>query len=215
MARRRNEWWLRRVIKPLVLLAVLTPAAWYTAGLLLDRLGANPIEAVTRGTGDWALRLLLVTLAMTPLRRATGWTGWLRLRRMLGLGAFFYGTVHLLLYLWLDQFFDWPEIWADILKRPFITVGMLTWGLLLPLALTSTRGWMRRLGRGWARLHRLVYLAAPLAVLHFWWMREAKVAVIEPLLYAVLLAGLLALRVHYWRLARARRVPAGGGRQPA
>ncbi len=205
MARWPAERTLRRVIKPLLLAAILAPLAAYGTGLLRDSLGANPIEAITRASGDWALRLLLATLAMTPLRRLTGWSGWLRLRRMLGLGSFFYASVHLLLYLWLDQFFDWAEIGADIVKRPFITVGMLTWLLLVPLAVTSTRGWQRRLRRRWVLLHRLVYGAAPLALLHFWWMREAKVAVVEPLLYALLLTVLLGLRLPWRRPRPARR----------
>ncbi len=178
---------------PVVWLACLAPLLWLAWGLAQDRLGANPIEVFTRSTGEWALRLLLLTLAVTPLRRLTGWKWPQRLRRLLGLYAFFYATVHLVSYLWLDQFFDWGEIGRDILKRPFITAGMSAWLLLLPLALTSTRGMMRRLGGRWKRLHRLVYVVAVLAVLHFFWL--VKLDVRPPLVYATLLAVLYLLRL--------------------
>lgn len=162
-----------------------------------DQLGANPIEAITHGTGEWTLRLLLVTLLMTPLRRWYSW-GWpIRVRRMLGLFAFFYGTLHLFTYLWLDQFFDWQEIGYDILDRPFITVGMLGYLLLIPLAVTSTQRMMKRLGRDWKRLHRLAYLVPVLGVVHFWWLVKADVR--EPLIYAVVLIILLGLRLR-WRM---------------
>ena len=157
--------------------------------------GANPIEAVTRALGDWALRLLLLTLTVTPLRRLTGW-GWplrLRLRRMLGLYAFFYALLHLLSYIVLDQFFYWPEVWADIVKRPYITIGMAAFVMLIPLAVTSTQGWMRRLGRNWQRLHRLVYPIAIAAVMHY--LMLVKVIATEPLLYAGILLLLLLLRL--------------------
>jgi sulfoxide reductase heme-binding subunit YedZ len=172
-------------------------------GILTHSLGANPIEAVTRGLGDWALRLLLVTLAVTPLRRLTG-LGWLlRLRRMLGLFAFFYAVLHVLTYLWLDQFFDWGAILKDVVKRPFITVGFLSFVLLIPLAVTSTHAMMKRLGRHWQRLHRAVYAIAVLGVLHFWWMVKADVR--EPALYAAILAVLLGLRVYWARNDRRSR----------
>ncbi len=162
-----------------------------------DQLGANPIEAITHGTGEWTLRLLLVTLLMTPLRRWYSW-GWpIRVRRMLGLFAFFYGTLHLFTYLWLDQFFDWQEIGYDILDRPFITVGMLGYLLLIPLGVTSTQRMMKRLGRDWKRLHRLAYLVPVLGVVHFWWLVKADVR--EPLIYAVVLIILLGLRLR-WRM---------------
>lgn len=191
--------WLKRVVFVLCLL----PLAWLTFALFTDRLGANPIEALTRDTGEWALRLLLVTLSMTPLRRFMGWSWPLRIRRMLGLFAFFYACVHLTTYLWLDQFFDWSGIWGDILKRPFITVGMLSFALLLPLAVTSNRFMIRRLGRNWARLHRLVYIIPALVVLHFWWLVKADVR--EPLIYALLFLFLMLLR---WRPPVRRSVPA-------
>ncbi|MDV3237870.1 MAG: sulfoxide reductase heme-binding subunit YedZ [Gammaproteobacteria bacterium] len=191
--------WLKRVVFVLCLL----PLAWLTFALFTDRLGANPIEALTRDTGEWALRLLLITLCMTPLRRFMGWSWPLRIRRMLGLFAFFYACIHLTTYLWLDQFFDWSGIWGDILKRPFITVGMLSFALLLPLAVTSNRFMIRRLGRNWARLHRLVYIIPALVVLHFWWLVKADVR--EPLIYALLFLFLMLLR---WRPPVRRSVPA-------
>ena len=156
-------------------------------------LGVNPIEAVTHRTGDWTLRLLLVTLTMTPLRRWFDWRWPLRIRRMLGLFAFFYACLHLLTYLWLDQFFDWWGIVGDIIERPFITVGMLAFLGMVPLAVTSTRGMMRRLGRHWKSLHRLVYVVAVLGVVHFWWLVKADIR--EPLLYAAILAVLLGYRL--------------------
>ena len=186
-------------IKPTVFALCLLPLAWLTFALVTDRLGANPIEALTREMGEWTLRLLLITLCMTPLRRYAGWSWPLRIRRMLGLFAFFYACVHLTTYLWLDQFFDWHAIWRDILKRPFITVGMLAFVLLLPLALTSTNAMIKRLGRNWIRLHRLVYVIPMLGVLHFWWLVKADVR--EPFVYALLLAVLLGMRIA-WRRQR-------------
>jgi sulfoxide reductase heme-binding subunit YedZ len=157
----------------------------------------NPVETLTRDSGSWALNLLLAGLAITPLRRL-GAPGWLlRLRRMLGLYAFFYASVHLLIYLWLDQLFDWGAIGHDIIKRPFITVGMAAFALLLPLAITSTDGWLRRLKRRWGQLHRLVYPLAVLAVVHYLWLVKRDLT--EPLLYAAVLALLLGLRL-WWRL---------------
>ena len=182
-------------IKPVVFTLCLLPLGWLVFALLTDRLGANPIEELTRDSGEWTLRLLLITLCMTPLRRASGWSWPLRVRRMLGLFAFFYASMHLTTYLWLDQFFDWGEILRDIIKRPFITVGMTAFVLLLPLAVTSTNAMMKRLGRNWTRLHQLVYVIPALGVLHFWWLVKADVR--EPLVYAGLLVLLLVLRTEY------------------
>jgi len=179
-------------IKPTIFILCLLPLAWLVFALLTDQLGANPIEELTRETGEWTLRLLLITLCMTPLRRITNWRWPLRVRRMLGLFAFFYACVHLTTYIWLDQFFDWSEILRDIYKRRFITVGMLAFTLLLPLAFTSTNAMMKRLGRNWTRLHQLVYVIPALGVLHFWWLVKADVR--EPLVYAVLLVVLLVMR---------------------
>ncbi len=182
-------------IKPTIFILCLLPLAWLVFSLLTDQLGANPIEELTRETGEWTLRLLLVTLCMTPLRRITNWRWPLRVRRMLGLFAFFYVCVHLTTYIWLDQFFDWGEILRDIYKRRFITVGMLAFVLLLPLAITSTNAMMKRLGRNWGRLHQLVYVIPALGVLHFWWLVKADVR--EPLVYAVLLVVLLVMRTEW------------------
>ena len=183
-------------IKALLFVLCLLPLAaslWQA----LSGQAVNPVETLTRDSGSWALNLLLAGLAITPLRRL-GAPGWLlRLRRMLGLYAFFYASVHLLIYLWLDQLFDWAAIVQDIIKRPFITVGMAAFALLLPLAITSTDGWLRRLKRRWGQLHRLVYPLALLAVLHYLWLVKRDLT--EPLLYATVLAVLLGLRL-WWRL---------------
>ena len=182
-----------RYVKPLIFIAALAPALWLLIAALSNNLGANPIEAITRSLGDWALRFLLLTLTITPLRRLTSWRWLLGYRRMLGLYSFFYASLHLLSYIVLDQFFYWPEIWADILKRPYITVGMVSFLLLIPLAVTSTGGWMRRLGKNWQRLHRLVYLIAIGGVLHYYMLVKADTS--DPLLYATILLVLLALRL--------------------
>lgn len=189
---------MKRWSKPLLFLFCLLPAAWLLYGALTGNLGANPIEAITRTLGDWALRLLLITLLITPLRRLSGWSWLLRYRRMLGLYVFFYATLHLLSYIVLDQFFYWPEIWADIIKRPYITVGMMSFLLLIPLAVTSTTGWMRRLGKRWQQLHRLVYLCAIGGVLHYYMLVKADTR--EPLVYMGLLAILLVARIKFSRI---------------
>ncbi|MDC7708061.1 sulfite oxidase heme-binding subunit YedZ [Vogesella indigofera] len=184
-------------IKGLLFLVCLLPLAQLLWLALLGH-AVNPIEDLTRGLGTWTLRFLLLTLCVSPLR-ALGAPGWLlRLRRMLGLYAFFYVCLHLLTYLWLDQFFDWAAIVRDIVKRPFITVGMLAFLLLLPLAITSTDGWIRRLKRNWGKLHRLVYVIAPLGVLHYLWLVKRDLQ--SPLIYAAILAVLLLWRV--WRYLR-------------
>jgi sulfoxide reductase heme-binding subunit YedZ len=182
-----------RIIKPLLFVAALLPLAWLGYEAWSNALGANPIETITRTLGDWALRFLLLTLTVTPLRKMTGWRWPMRLRRMLGLYAFFYALLHLSSYIVLDQFFFWPEIWGDIIKRPFITIGMLSFLLLIPLAVTSTNNWMRRLGRNWQRLHKLVYLIAIGAVIHY--LMLVRVLTLEPLLYAAILGILLLARV--------------------
>jgi methionine sulfoxide reductase heme-binding subunit len=182
--------------------ACLLPLMLLVAGGLRDALGANPIEHITRATGDWTLRLLLLTLAVTPLRQLTGWHWLVRLRRTLGLYAFFYGSLHLATYVWLDQFFDWPGIVADIVKRPFVTLGFAAFVLMLPLAITSTNGMIRRLGgRSWQRLHRAVYAVGVLGVAHYWWL--VKKDLTEPIAYACVLATLFALRL--WHGRRMRR----------
>ena len=182
-----------RVFRPSLFILLLLPAIYYGWALWQDALGANPLEAVIRGLGDWGLRILLTTLLISPLRRLLNWAQLLRTRRMLGLYAYFYVILHLLGYLWFDQFFDWEEIWFDILDRPFITVGMGTVILLTPLAITSTKGFIRKMGKNWKRLHTLVYPISMLAVLHFWWM--AKLDKSEPFIYAVILSVLLGERL--------------------
>jgi len=171
------------------------PLAKLAAGLFFfpDWLGANPAEFITRSTGDWTLRFLLITLAVTPVRMLTGWHWLLRFRRMLGLFAFFYSLVHLSSYVAFDHVFAVSEILKDIIKRPFITIGFTALVLMLPLAITSTNAMVKRLGaRRWLALHRLVYVIAPLGVLHFWWMVKRDVT--EPAIYAAILALLLAYR---------------------
>lgn len=193
---------LRRLGKPAVFLAALLPGLFLAADALRDRLGANPIEAITHRTGWWALAMLLATLALTPLRRLAGWNGVIRYRRMLGLFAFSYATLHFLTYLVLDQFFAWSFIVEDVMDRPYITVGFTSFVLLIPLAVTSTRGWIRRLGPRWQRLHRLAYIAAAGGVLHFLWLVKADTR--EPILFGVALVTLLALRLGRRRRAAAR-----------
>ncbi|MBO9874311.1 MULTISPECIES: protein-methionine-sulfoxide reductase heme-binding subunit MsrQ [Xanthomonas] len=170
-----------------------------------DALGADPVAEVEHRTGLWALRLLLLTLAITPLRQLTGQSVLLRFRRMFGLYAFFYATVHLAAYLGLDLRGYWTQIFEEIVKRPYITVGFLAWLLLVPLAVTSTQGWMRRLKRNWGKLHKAIYAIGVLAVLHFWWLVKSDIR--EPLLYAAILAVLLGWRG--WRALSARRTTAG------
>ncbi len=189
---------------------------WVTAGLLAATgvpaavlawraasggLGAEPVETLTHETGEWALRLLLATLAISPLRRLTGWHELARYRRLLGLAAFAYATLHFSVWLAVEHFFDWALIVEDIVERPYVTVGFAAFLLLVPLAVTSTRGWIRRLGRRWRALHRLVYAAAALAVVHFLWLVKADLR--EPLVYGALFALLLAARLPGARL-RAR-----------
>jgi methionine sulfoxide reductase heme-binding subunit len=184
-------------IKAVLFLACLIPLA-RLAWLGLHRgLGANPIEYITRSTGWWVLTFLLVTLLVTPLRRLTKLNWLLRLRRMLGLYAFFYACLHFTTYIWLDQFFDWASIVKDIGKRPFITIGFAAFVLLIPLAATSTNAMVKRLGaRRWQLLHRTVYVIATLGVLHFWWLVKKDIR--EPVVFGVLLAILLGARVA-WR----------------
>jgi len=177
-------------------------------------LGANPIEVVTHQTGWWALTLLMVTLGVTPVRRLSGWAWPIRLRRMLGLFAFFYAALHFVTYLWLDKFFDLRDILKDVGKRPFITVGFTAFVLLIPLAVTSTRKMIARLGgKRWQRLHRLVYVSALAGVVHFLWL--VKKDIDEPLMFMGVLAVLLGYRGVAWawkaRVAvRQQRAAAGG-----
>ncbi|CAM8665705.1 COG2717 Predicted membrane protein [Oxalobacteraceae bacterium] len=172
---------------------------------LQDRLTANPIEFITRATGDWTLYFLCLTLAVTPLRRLTGLNALIRFRRMLGLFTFFYASLHFLTFIWFDHFFDLAEMMRDVLKRPFIAMGFSAFVLLVPLALTSNDLMLRKLGRRWSVLHRLIYLIAILALLHFWWMRAGKHNFAEPLVMGAVVAVLLALRLIWLRRDTLRR----------
>lgn len=191
-------------IKAALFVLALAPLARLVVAAFTGGLGVNPIEFVTRSTGTWTLSLLLITLSVTPLRRITGWNWLVRLRRMLGLFAFFYACLHFVTYLWLDQFFDLAAIVKDVVKRPFITVGFSAFLLLIPLAATSTHAMMRRLGgKAWQRLHTLVYAIAILGVVHYAWL--VKKDVTQPMLFAAALAVLLGLRIlHRLRGQRAR-----------
>ena len=175
----------------------LVPLARLVYGGAANSLGANPIETFTRSTGWWTLFLLMVTLAVTPVRRWTGANWLLKLRRMAGLFAFFYASVHLLTFVWFDHWFDLAAILKDVVKRPFVTVGFAAYLMLLPLALTSTNRMVRRLGRNWQRLHRLVYPIATLGVIHFWWLVKRDLT--EPVAFALVLALLLGIRL-FWRM---------------
>ena len=199
--------WMSRVIKPAVFVLCLLPLAYLLWALFTHQLGANPVEKLSHRSGDWTLRFLLIVLAITPLRRLSGWQQLARLRRMLGLFAFFYACLHFAVWLVFDHFFDVNDIIKDIIKRPYITLGFSAFVLLIPLAATSTKAMMRRLGRWWSRLHQWVYVAATLGVLHYLWLVKADVR--EPVLYALLLALLLGARV--WH----RRRPGGGRASPA
>lgn len=184
--------WIPRV-KPFVFLACLIPALLLGWDAFTGGLGVNPIEDITHRTGDWALRFLLVTLAVTPLRWLAGWNGLIRFRRMVGLFAFFYAVLHFSTYLVFDHFFDLLLIIDDVAERKYVTAGFVGFVLMIPLAVTSTQGWIRRLGRRWAVLHRLVYASAVAGVVHFLWL--VKIDIGEPLIYAVILALLLGARV--------------------
>ena len=198
---------LVRLSKPLVFALCLVPLALLVTRAVTDGLGANPVEAITHTTGDWTLRLLLATLAMTPLKRLVGQPWPIRFRRMLGLFAFFYACLHLLTYAWIDQGLDWQGVIEDLVKRPYITVGFTAFVLLVPLALTSTRSMMRRLGRRWQTLHRAIYGIAILGVLHFLWLVKADLR--EPLIYGLVLAVLLLARLPIGRPGTVGRWLAG------
>ncbi len=182
-----------RWTKALAFVLCLGPLARLVAGGFLDRLGANPVELIARSTGTWTLTFVMITLAVTPLRRLSGWHWLARLRRMFGLYAFFYASLHFTTYIWLDQFFDLAAIAKDIVKRPFITVGFSAFVMLIPLAATSTDAMVRRLGgKNWTALHRLVYVLAICGVVHYWWLVKRDIT--QPALYALVLAVLLGFR---------------------
>lgn len=192
------------VIRGAIFLCALLPFVRLVGFALIDtlnaRLGANPLEFIERNTGDWTLYFLCLTLCITPLRRWLKWHWLLKMRRMLGLFTFFYASLHLLTFIWFDHFFDLPAMSKDILKRPFIAIGLSAFLLLLPLALTSSQAMVRRLGgQRWQRLHRLIYVIGPLAILHFWWMKAGKHDFSQPLLFGLIMALLLLLRLFWWR----------------
>jgi methionine sulfoxide reductase heme-binding subunit len=209
---------VRFVLKPVAFLASLGPAVWLVQAALTGLLSANPLSDLTNETGVWTLRFLCITLAITPLRRITGWNSWIKFRRMAGLYAFFYGTLHLLIYVVADRFAGLNltdgilapttgvdlarAVWDDIYKRPYISVGFLTWATMAPLAITSTASMIRRLGgKHWNRLHRVIYATAVLGVVHYWWLVKADIR--RPLAYAVVVASLLTFRA-YWIQLRGR-----------
>ena len=195
-----NRWW---IFKPVVFLLCLVPAVWLLYDTLTGGLSANPLEDIRDRTGIWTLRFLMFTLSVTPVRRMIGWTSVIRFRRMLGLFAFFYGFLHFATYLWLDQYFAWGEILKDMfLKRPFIISGFISFVLMIPLAMTSTRKWIARLGGSrWQMVHRLIYFSAAVGVLHYYWRVKSDIQ--RPVAYAALLALLLVYRG--WRAFRQHR----------
>jgi sulfoxide reductase heme-binding subunit YedZ len=188
-----------QLLKLVVFVLAALPFLRLVYAVVQDNLGANPLEFITRNTGDWTLYFLCITLAVTPLRKLLSWHWLIRLRRMLGLYGFFYASLHFLTFLWFDHFFDIGDMWHDIIKRPFITVGFIAFMLLLPLAITSNNAMIRRLGgKQWQLLHRLIYLIAPLGVLHYFWMKAGKNLWLQPLIFAAIVGGLLGVRL-YWR----------------
>jgi len=196
----------RRWMKVPVFLLGLVPVFWLGWRAWNGDLTANPIEFITHFTGDWTIRLIVVTLAITPLRRILGLPDLIRYRRMIGLFAFFYGCLHALTYFWLDQFFNFPGILRDVAKRPFITAGFTAFVLMIPLALTSTAGWIRRLGgKRWQRLHGLIYITALAGAVHYYWQVKSDIRL--PVLYGMLVALLLCWRLTAWALSTAVAVP--------
>jgi sulfoxide reductase heme-binding subunit YedZ len=194
----RQVGWIKAAVFVLALAPLLRMACLTLTGQLVE-----PLEFITRGTGDWTLYFLCITLAVTPLRRLSKWNWLVKLRRMLGLYVFFYGLLHFMTFLWFDHFFDVQEMWKDVLKRPFITVGFIAFVLLIPLAATSTNGMVRRLGgKRWQWLHRVIYVIAPLAILHFWWMKAGKHNFTQPIIFGTILGVLLLMRI-YWARKKA------------
>jgi methionine sulfoxide reductase heme-binding subunit len=184
-----SSWWT----KPFAFVLCLIPLGLLVWGFYHDDLGANPIEKITHKTGDWTMRFLLTTLCVTPFRKLFDLPKLARYRRMLGLFAFFYGCLHLTTWLWLDKFFDLREMWVDVIKRRFITVGMTGFVLMIPLAITSTAGWVRRLGfERWQWLHRLIYFSALAGVIHYYWLVKSDVRM--PLFYGAILTVLMLYR---------------------
>lgn len=179
--------------KAVIFVLCLGPIARLLIGAPLDLLGVNPVETIRRSTGTWTLVFVLATLSVTPLRRLSGWHWLARLRRMIGLYAFFYAVLHLISYVWLEQFFDGAEIVKDVVKRPFITIGFAAFAMMIPLALTSTDAMVKRMGaKNWLALHRLIYALAICGVIHYWWLVKRDIT--QPVIYALVLALLLGYR---------------------
>jgi len=200
-----------RITKVLIFLAALVPLERLAWKAFHDGLGANPVEVITHSTGDWTLILILTTLSITPLRKLTRQYWLIGVRRMIGLFAFFYGCLHFTTYIWLDKSFDVHEMIKDVYKRPFITAGFTAFVLMIPLALTSTKGWIRRLGKNWQRLHRLIYVTGIAAVIHYIWLVKADLR--KPLQYAFVLGVLLLYRLVV-RISEARRKMTPTARNP-
>jgi len=195
--------WRRRVFKPVVWVVCLAPLAYLVYSLSLD-LGANPVETITNFTGIWTLRLIVATLAISPLRWLTGINQLVNYRRVLGLFAFFYGFLHFMTFFFFDHQFDVAGMWEDVRLRPYITAGFVAFVLMIPLAMTSTNGWIRRIGgRNWNLLHRLIYVSAIAAVLHYYWKVSIKLPPTNPRNYAILVAVLLGWRI--WRTFARKR----------
>ncbi|MTW09629.1 sulfoxide reductase heme-binding subunit YedZ [Pseudoduganella eburnea] len=195
------------VIKSIAFVLALLPFFALAYLVAADRL-VEPLQYITRNTGSWTLYFLCITLAVTPLRRISSWNWLLKLRRMMGLYAFFYALLHFTTFLWFDHFFDVQEMLKDVAKRPFITVGFTAFVLLVPLAVTSTNAMVRRLGgKRWQALHKLVYVIAPLGILHFWWMRAGKHDFNKPILFGLIVLALLGIRV-WWARSKAAASPA-------
>lgn len=192
---------MHKAAKALAFFACLAPVVWLGFRTATGRLGINPVEDLELTTGIWALRFLVLTLAITPLRRITGWNRIIQYRRMFGLFTFFYVALHFSIYVGLDEFFALGAILKDVAKRPFITMGFTAFVLMIPLALTSTKGWIRRLGKRWQLLHRLIYISAVCAAIHYLW--KVKVMIGSPVYYAIVIGLLLAFRV-LWELRSAK-----------
>ena len=189
-----------RVFKVIIFVACLIPISLLFYRLYIDDLGANPFEALTRQSGEWTLRFLLITLSLTPLKLVLKRSWPLKFRRMLGLYVFFYASIHLTTYIWFDQFFDWQEIWVDIVKRPFITMGMLSWLILMILAATSPNRMKKWVGRYWKKIHQLVYLVGVLVLLHYFMLVKADI--LWPVLYSLIFLALM-----FYRIAKTRNIP--------
>jgi len=193
------------ILKAILFVLALLPFVRLVWASFTNHLGANPLEFITHSTGDWTLYFLCITLAVTPIRRLMNWPWLVKFRRMFGLYSFFYACLHFLTFLWFDHFFDVPEMMKDVAKRPFILVGFSAFTLLIPLAVTSTNKMVKRVGaKRWQWLHRLIYVIAPLGVLHYFWMKAGKHDFSQPILFATIVGGLLLFRV-YWAVQKGRR----------